>query len=253
VTDVETGELASGLVGEGRMAEPEDIMRYLVEIFFRTNEMGGKKILVTAGPTYEPIDPVRFIGNHSSGKMGFALAEAFYLRGADVQLVTGPTHEQTSYEGINVTRVTTAEEMYNVCTCLYDNMDIAIMNAAVADYTAVPAKEKIKKTTGSLELQLSKTKDILKALGERKKPRQLLIGFALETTNEREYALDKLKSKNADMIVLNSLNDPSAAFGYNTNKVTVFDKEGKEYTFELSLKKSIAEEIVNLVISKINV
>jgi len=253
VINVETGELASGLTGEGRMAEPEKIVLYLTENFFRGKELSGKKVLITAGPTYEAIDPVRFIGNHSSGKMGFALAEAFYMKGADVQLVTGPTHQQTQYEGIKVTHVMSSEDMYEVCKCLFDEIDIAVMSAAVADYKPVTtAKEKIKKKDEDLTLELSKTKDILKALGEKKKQHQLLVGFALETTNEREYALNKLKSKNVDMIVLNSLNDPNAAFGYDTNKVTVFDKDGSEHILELASKKNIAGEIVNLVIQKIN-
>jgi len=253
VINVETGELASGLFGEGRMAEPETIVQYLVENFFRGKELSGKKVLITAGPTYEAIDPVRFIGNHSSGKMGFALSEAFYMKGADVQLVTGPTHEQTIYSGIKVTHVVSAEDMYNACICFYDETDIAVMSAAVADYKPeMAAKEKIKKTNEAITLQLSKTKDILKALGERKKPNQLLVGFALETNNERDYALNKLKSKNADMIVLNSLQDANAGFGYDTNKVTVFDKEGNEHALNLSSKKIIAQEIVNLIIQKIN-
>ena len=253
VMDVESGELASGLIGEGRMAEPEKIIQYLTENFFRSNDLSGKKVLITAGPTYEAIDPVRFIGNHSSGKMGFALAEAFYMKGADVQLITGPTHQQTQYEGINVTHVVSTEEMYNVCTCLFNNVDIAVMSAAVADYKPVTtAKEKIKKKDEGITLELSKTKDILKALGEKKKEHQLLVGFALETNNEREYALNKLRSKNADMIVLNSLNDPNATFGFDTNKVTIFDKNGNEHALELASKKNIAEEIVNLVIQKIH-
>jgi len=253
VINVETGELASGLFGEGRMAEPETIVQYLVENFFRGKELSGKKVLITAGPTYEAIDPVRFIGNHSSGKMGFALSEAFYMKGADVQLVTGPTHQQTIYSGIKVTHVMSAEDMYNACICFYDETDIAVMSAAVADYKPeMAAKEKIKKTNEAITLQLSKTKDILKALGERKKPNQLLVGFALETNNERDYALNKLKSKNADMIVLNSLQDANAGFGYDTNKVTVFDKEGNEHALNLSSKKIIAQEIVNLIIQKIN-
>lgn len=253
VMNVESGELASGLTGEGRMAEPEAIVKYLVENFFRSKELSDKKVLITAGPTHEAIDPVRFISNHSSGKMGFALAEAFYLKGADVQLVTGPTNQQTNYDGIKVTHVVSAEDMYNVTTCLFSDADIAVMSAAVADYTPLTtATEKIKKTQSNLTLELSKTRDILKTLGERKKTHQLLIGFALETNNEREYALSKLKSKNADMIVLNSLNDPNAGFAHDTNKVTVFDRDGNEVTFDLSSKKNIANEIVNLIIKKIN-
>ncbi|HRI21930.1 MAG TPA: bifunctional phosphopantothenoylcysteine decarboxylase/phosphopantothenate--cysteine ligase CoaBC [Panacibacter sp.] len=253
IIDVEKGELASGLFGEGRMAEPETIIQYITEHFFREKILSGKKVLITAGPTYEAIDPVRFIGNHSSGKMGFALAEVFYMKGASVQLITGPANEQTSFKGIEVTRVNTAEEMYNVCINIYEQTDIAVMSSAVADYSPVhTAKEKIKKSGEELILQLSKTKDILKTLGEIKKPGQLLIGFALETNNERENALQKLHTKKADMIVLNSLNDAEAGFGYDTNKVTVFDAAGNENTLSLASKKIIAGEIVNLIIKKIN-
>jgi phosphopantothenoylcysteine decarboxylase/phosphopantothenate--cysteine ligase len=253
IINVETGELASGLFGEGRMAEPETIAQYLSENFFRSKELNGKKVLVTAGPTYEPIDPVRFIGNHSSGKMGFALAEAFYMKGADVQLVTGPTNQKTNFNGIKVTHVVSSEDMYNASVSFYGDADITVMSAAIADYRPETiAKEKIKKTNEMLTLPLSKTKDVLKALGERKKPNQLLIGFALETNNEKEYALNKLRSKNADMIVLNSLQDAETGFGYDTNKVIVFDKEGNEHAFALSSKKIIAREIVNLIIQKIN-
>jgi len=253
IINVETGELASGLFGEGRMAEPETIMQYISENFFRGKELNGKKVLVTAGPTYEAIDPVRFIGNHSSGKMGFALAEAFYMKGADVQLVTGPTHQKTNFNGIKVTPVVSAEDMYNATLSFYEDADITVMSAAVADYKPeTVTKEKIKKTNEALTLSLSKTKDVLKALGERKKTNQLLIGFALETSNEREYALNKLRSKNADMIVLNSLQDAETGFGYDTNKVIVFDKDGSEHAMDLSSKQIIAQEIVNLIIDKIN-
>ncbi|HRH49895.1 MAG TPA: bifunctional phosphopantothenoylcysteine decarboxylase/phosphopantothenate--cysteine ligase CoaBC [Panacibacter sp.] len=253
IIDVENGELASGLVGEGRMAEPETIIQYLSEHFFRGKALSGKKVLITAGPTYEPIDPVRFIGNHSSGKMGFALAEAFYMNGADVELITGPTQQEVSYKGIRVTHVTSAEAMYNQTVALFDDADISVMSAAVADYSPVtPASEKIKKSGDSLMLQLAKTKDILRSLGERKKPGQLLVGFALETTNEREYALGKMAAKNADMIVLNSLKDANAGFGHNTNKVTIFDAAGKEHNLSLNTKNKIAEEIVNIIIEKIN-
>ena len=253
IIDVENGELASGLVGEGRMAEPETIVQYITEQYFRDKKLNGKKVLVTAGPTYEPVDPVRFIGNHSSGKMGFALAEAFYMRGAEVELVTGPTIEQVKYKGINVTHVKTAEAMYNACIGLFNNADITVMSAAVADYSPeTPAPEKIKKTEGQLVLNLSKTKDILRSLGKRKQPGQLLVGFALETNNEKEYALGKMKDKNADMIVLNSLKDANAGFGHDTNKVTVFEASGMEHALGLASKQKIAEEIVNIIIDKLN-
>jgi phosphopantothenoylcysteine decarboxylase/phosphopantothenate--cysteine ligase len=254
IIDVETGELASGLIGEGRMAEPETTVQYLMEHFFRGKELSGKKVLITAGPTYEALDPVRFIGNHSSGKMGYALAEAFYLKGADVELVTGPTHQETNYSGINVTKISSAEQMYEKCTAIFPAVDIAVMSAAVADYKPIEvATEKIKKTNEDLTIQLSKTKDILKSLGEQKKDGQLLVGFALETNNERQYALNKMQVKNADMIVLNSLRDKNAGFGYDTNKVTVFDKQGNEFALELASKQNIATDIVNIIIQKINV
>ena len=253
ILNVEKGELASGLIGEGRMAEPETIVQYLTEIFFREKTLAGKKVLVTAGPTYEAIDPVRFIGNHSSGKMGFALAEAFYLQGADVELVTGPTSQRTSYAGIAVTGVTSAQSMYEACTALFPGVDIAVMSAAVADYKPIEvAIEKIKKTNEDLTIQLSKTRDILKSLGEEKKPGQLLVGFALETNNERAYAQSKLQAKNADMIVLNSLRDKDAGFGHDTNKVTVFDRDGNEYNLSLASKQAIAADIVNIIIQKLH-
>jgi phosphopantothenoylcysteine decarboxylase/phosphopantothenate--cysteine ligase len=254
IIDVENGELASGLIGEGRMAEPETIVQYLTEHSFRGKELSGKKVLITAGPTYEALDPVRFIGNHSSGKMGFALAEAFYLKGADVELVTGPTHQQTNYNGINVSKVSSAEQMYEKCNAIFPTTNIAVMSAAVADYKPIEvATEKIKKTNEDLTIQLSKTKDILKSLGEQKKNGQLLVGFALETNNERQYALNKMQTKNADMIVLNSLRDKNAGFGHDTNKVTVFDKEGNEFALDLASKQNIATDIVNIIIQKINV
>jgi len=253
VIDVENGELASGLVGEGRMAEPETILNYLAEFIFRGMALSGKKVLITAGPTYEAIDPVRFIGNHSSGKMGYALAESFYTKGADVYLVSGPSQQHTAYKGISIIKVMNAEEMYKAAYGLFTEVDIAVMSAAVADYKPIQvASEKIKKTDDDITLQLSKTKDILRSLGEIKNPGQLLVGFALETNNEREYALNKMRSKNADMIVLNSLRDDKAGFGHDTNKVTVFDKEGYEHELNLASKKTIAEEIVNLIIQKIH-
>lgn len=250
--DVESGELASGLIGEGRMAEPENIILFLKEKFFRQDILKGKKALVTAGPTYEPLDPVRFIGNHSSGKMGFALAENLYEKGAGVTVVSGPVHQQTKYKGINVVHVNTAEEMYNTCLQLHDEMDIEIMAAAVADYKpAAVASEKIKKADNSLQLELAKTNDILATLGARKK-NQFLVGFALETNNEKQHALYKLKKKNADMIVLNSLKDANAGFGFDTNKVSVFLAGGENVEMELASKKEIAGKIVDLLIKKMH-
>jgi phosphopantothenoylcysteine decarboxylase/phosphopantothenate--cysteine ligase len=249
VIPVDKGELASGLVGDGRMAEPENIVTYLENKFFASKSLAGKKAFVSAGPTYEPIDPVRFIGNHSSGKMGLALAEELYARGADVTLIMGPTLIELPANGIKSVRVNTAEEMYNSCTKQFDGSDIAVMAAAVADYTPVEvAVNKIKKNSKELVVELKKTKDILKSLGEKKQDKQLLVGFALETNNEREYALGKLKSKNADMIVMNSLSDQGAGFGTDTNKITIFDKSGKEFTYDLMSKKEVAKNIVDTII-----
>jgi phosphopantothenoylcysteine decarboxylase/phosphopantothenate--cysteine ligase len=249
IIPVEKGELASGLVGEGRMAEPETIVLFLQEHFFRTRELAGKKVLITAGPTYEPIDPVRFIGNRSSGKMGFALAEAFYAKGADVYLVTGPVNMYTKFVGINVTQVQTAQEMYQASLAEFETTDIAVLSAAVADYRPdVVADEKIKKKSNELDIHLVKTNDILKSLGEIKQKAQFLVGFALETNNERENAQLKMQHKNADMIVLNSLRDANAGFGYDTNKVSIFKRTGEVVELGLNTKQKIAEEIVKNII-----
>lgn len=242
------GELASGLIGEGRMAEPEAIILWLENYFTGISPLIGKKALVTAGPTYEAIDPVRFIGNHSSGKMGIAIAEGLYQLGAEVTLVLGPSSQKIN-EKINTIRVNTAEEMYQAAIKFFDDMDIAIMSAAVADYTpSEPAAEKIKKNTAEFSLKLVKTKDILKSLGEKKKPGQLLVGFALETNNEKENALAKLKNKNADLIVLNSLKEEGAGFGHDTNKISIFDKTEKEFLFERKSKKEVAADIIQTII-----
>jgi len=248
VIPVESGELASGLVGEGRMAEPENIINWLGTFFLNRQELKGKNVLVTAGPTYEAIDPVRFIGNHSSGKMGVAIAEEMKSRGANVTLVLGPSGVIVP-AGIEVVKVRSAGEMFDACIVRFEKTDIAVMSAAVADYTPVnTATEKIKKNEGTFNIELTKTKDILKSLGEKKKNKQLLVGFALETNNEKDYALKKLKTKNADMIVLNSLNDPGAGFGHDTNKITIFDKQGREYNFDTKSKKEVAKDIVNTII-----
>jgi phosphopantothenoylcysteine decarboxylase/phosphopantothenate--cysteine ligase len=250
VIPVGRGELASGLYGDGRMAEPEAIMQFIQDHFFLKQDLAGKKVLVTAGPTYEPIDPVRFIGNHSSGKMGLAIAEELAKRGASVHLVLGPTSVTTDLPGIKIYKVETAEQMYEACVKEFVSADIAVMSAAVADYTpAVTATEKIKKNTGSLTVELTKTKDILKTLGQEKRKGQLLVGFALETTNEKEYALGKLTSKNADMIVLNSLNDEGAGFGHDTNKITIFERNGKETPYERKPKQQVAHDIVDRIVN----
>ncbi len=252
IIPVENGELASGLIGEGRMAEPEIIVDYLNNFFLTKNELVGKKVMVTAGPTYEAIDPVRFIGNYSSGKMGIAIAEEMAKRGADVTLVIGPSTEKINNK-IKVQNVKSAAQMHQACTTIFADMDIAVMSAAVADYTPVTiAKDKIKKKEDVFTIELTKTKDILKCLGDVKKSNQFLVGFALETNNEKEYAIGKLKSKNADMIVLNSLNDKGAGFGENTNKITIFDKAENEYFFETKSKREVATDIVNTIIKLSN-
>jgi len=253
VIPVENGELASGLVGEGRMAEPEQILQFIQQRFFLTSPLAGKKVLVTAGPTYEPIDPVRFIGNHSSGKMGVAIATALYQRGADVTLVLGPVNPPVE-NGIRVIKVQTAAEMYAAAVETFPSCDLAIMSAAVADYTPVQtATEKLKKNPadgneGGLTLELKKTKDILRKLGELKKEQQVLIGFALETSEGSDYAKGKLASKNADLVVLNSLQDAGAGFGGDTNKITIFGKNGEREQFPLRSKQEVANDILDTII-----
>lgn len=248
ILPVENGELASGLFGPGRMAEPEEIVNWLNNFFLRTTVLAGKKVLVTAGPTYEQIDPVRFIGNHSSGKMGVAIAEELSNRGAEVTLVLGPSTIRVS-KHISVVPVQSAADMFKACEQAFPDVDLAIMSAAVADYTpSQVAQQKIKKDGTEMPLLLTKTTDILKTLGQRKTAKQVLIGFALETENENANALKKLQEKNADMIVLNSLQDEGAGFGYDTNKITIFDKSGQSYPFGIKSKKEVAADIVNTII-----
>ena len=249
IIHVESGDLASGLHGEGRMSEPQQILEFISNNFFLTRPLEGKKAIVTAGPTYEPIDPVRFIGNHSSGKMGIAIAKELEHRGAEVTLIMGPSQIDISANGISVIRVKTADEMYKVTNDIFEKTDIAVMAAAVADYAPVsPAKEKIKKKEEKLVVELVKTNDILKSLGERKKAGQVLVGFALETNDEKQHAMDKLQKKNADMIVLNSLNDSGAGFGVDTNKITIFEKGGQEFNFDTKSKTAVAKDIVDTII-----
>ena len=249
IIPVERGELASGLYGDGRMAEPDQIYKFLVDNFFLTRPLSGKKALVTAGPTYEPIDPVRFIGNHSTGKMGIAIARELEQRGAEVTLIIGPTDLVTGSNGIEVKKVTTAAQMLEACQSEFPKVDLAVMSAAVADYTPVTvAKEKIKKKENGLSLELQRTKDILKSLGETKRKDQVLVGFALETENEKENALAKLSGKNADLIVLNSLKDEGSGFGHDTNKITIFTKGGEEIQFEIKPKTEVARDIVDTII-----
>jgi len=248
IIPVEKGELASGLYGDGRMAEPETILEFLRDFLGKGRDLAGKRALVTAGPTHEAIDPVRFIGNHSSGKMGVALARELVQRGAEVDLVLGPSSLTIDLPGLSVHPVVSAEEMYRVCLEKFAGADIAILSAAVADYTPVArAAGKIKKTDGNLVLELMRTKDILKTLGGIKKKGQVVVGFALETTGEREYALGKLEAKNADLIVLNSLNDEGAGFGYDTNKVTIFGRGGSEQVYERKPKQQVAADIVDQI------
>ena len=247
------GELASGLVGEGRMAEPEEIVDFIEKSILSKLPLKDKKVLITAGPTYEAIDPVRFIGNHSSGKMGFELAKEAAKLGAQVFLVTGPTHLNIQHSLIKVINVTSAEKMYNAVHEFYANIDIAILSAAVADYKPKnAAKEKIKKKSDSLTIELEKTKDILASLGATKK-KQFLVGFALETNNELENAKGKLSKKNLDAIVLNSLNDDGAGFGKSTNKITFIDKDLNIKPFELKSKADVATDIFNEIIKRIHV
>ncbi|MFA6248175.1 MAG: bifunctional phosphopantothenoylcysteine decarboxylase/phosphopantothenate--cysteine ligase CoaBC [Mucilaginibacter sp.] len=243
------GELASGLHGEGRMAEPEEIVAFLTDDIKKKLPLFGQNMLVTAGPTYEAIDPVRFIGNHSSGKMGFALADELASLGADVTLIAGPTAQQSIFKSIKRIDVVSAADMLNACLANFDKANACVMCAAVADYTPITvASQKIKKHDDGLSIELKKTTDILKTLGQQKRTGQVLVGFALETENEEQYAIDKLKKKNLDLIVLNSLNDAGAGFKNDTNKVTLIDRNLQKTTFELKNKTEVARDICLRVI-----
>lgn len=247
-----SGELASGLVGEGRMAEPEDIVSFMENDILDKMPLKGKKILITAGPTYEAIDPVRFIGNHSSGKMGFSIAKAAANLGAEVILIAGPSHQIINHSLIHRIDVVSAEQMYTEAHNYFKEVDIAILSAAVADYKPKNvANQKIKKNDDTLSLELTKTKDILASLGKIKK-HQFLVGFALETNNEIESAKNKIKHKNLDTIVLNSLQDKGAGFARNTNKITIIDKDFNQKPFQLKSKDDVAKDIMNEIILKIN-
>ncbi len=244
------GELASGLVGQGRMAEPEDMLQILTDFFNNdaTLDLKGKNVVITAGPTYEPIDPVRFIGNHSTGKMGFDIANEAAKRGANVVLITGPTSLKAVNSAVNVVNVTTANQMYQQCHELFSSADIVIGAAAVADYRPkVVADQKIKKNDEEFTIVLEKNPDILASLGAIK-TNQFLVGFALETENEIEYAKSKLKKKNLDLIVLNSLNDQGAGFGKPTNKVTFIDKDFTVFPQELKSKEAVAKDIIDQIV-----
>jgi len=245
-----TGELASGLNGEGRLAEPEEIVDCLIKTFSTALPLSGKKVLVTAGPTYEAIDPVRFIGNHSSGKMGFAIAEEFANQGAEVTLVCGPNSLTIVNTTIQRIDIISAEELYNASVSAFKTSDIAVLSAAVADFKpASIANQKIKKTNAPDYIELVQTKDTLAELGKMKKENQLLIGFALETENEIEHAKQKIKNKNLDLIVLNSTNDAGATFKKDTNKITIIDKYNNATQFELKDKACVAKDILNAVIN----
>jgi phosphopantothenoylcysteine decarboxylase/phosphopantothenate--cysteine ligase len=247
-----SGELASGLVGEGRMAEPEDIVSFMENDILDKMPLKGKKILITAGPTYEAIDPVRFIGNHSSGKMGFSIAKAAANLGAEVILIAGPSHQIINHSLIHRIDVVSAEQMYTEAHNYFKEVDIAILSAAVADYKPKNvANQKIKKNDDTLSLELTKTKDILASLGKIKK-HQFLVGFALETNNEIENAKNKIKHKNLDAVVLNSLQNKGAGFATNTNKITIIDKGFNQKPFQLKSKDDVAKDIMNEIILKIN-
>ena len=249
--DAETGELASGLVGKGRMAEPENIIAALSADLTIAQDLKGKNVLITAGPTYEAIDPVRYIGNHSSGKMGIALAQECARRGAMVHLILGPSKLTADNQDINTIKVTDGEEMYAACKEVHHTCDISIFAAAVADYRPVDiAQEKIKKSGKTLRLELVKTRDIAAAFGKNKSNKQIHIGFALETQNAEKYAKEKLIKKNFDLIVLNSLKDKGAGFKGDTNKITIFDAEGGKTPFELKSKTLVAADIVNTLVKK---
>ena len=248
-----TGELASGLHGEGRMAEPEEIIGFIVNDLTKDLPLHGKKVLVTAGPTYEAIDPVRFIGNNSSGKMGFELAKSAANLGAKVTLISGPSSEKIDETIVDRINVVSAEEMLRACSEQFTETDIVIMAAAVADYTPLEkATEKIKKKTDEWNIDLKPTQDILQQLGQQKSNKQFLVGFALETNNEIENAKKKIKKKNLDFIVLNSLRDEQAGFGYHTNKITIIDKQNNLEVFELKNKGEVAKDILKKVVNLIS-
>ena len=252
IISVNNGELASGLIGEGRMAEPQEMVDFILneqkqngQAKTKSSKLKGKKLLITAGPTYEAIDPVRFVGNHSSGKMGIALAQMAHELGADVQLVLGPSKLEVP-NGIKVTRVFSANEMYNVCKKHFSKVDICIFAAAVADYTPkTVSNQKIKKDESEFSILLKKNVDIAYEFGKIKKSKQLSIGFALETNDELKHAKGKLAKKNFDIVVLNSLNDKGAGFQFNTNKITIVNKNNKITKFELKNKEEVANDILN--------
>lgn len=244
------GELASGLVGNGRMAEPEEIVSVLAQFFASKQDFLGKNVLITAGPTYEAIDPVRFIGNHSSGKMGVAIAKAIARRGAQVKLVLGPSNLEVSLPNITVQRVVSAQQMCDAVLEVYPQMDIAILAAAVADYRPrTTARQKIKKQEGAMRIELERTTDIAATIGQQKRPGQINIGFALETHNAMQNAKGKLKRKNFDAIVLNTMEDAKATFRHDTNKVTIIQSNGAHASYPLKSKDAVATDILDTILS----
>jgi len=257
IIPVNSGELASGLTGEGRMAEPEEIFAWLEKRFELQKKrldfyrkVAGKKILITAGPTLESIDPVRYISNHSTGKMGFAIAEELAALAADVTLVKGPTSYNPEVKGIKIIPVTSAQEMYEASVKVFPKADIAILAAAVSDYRPVAvAKEKLKKEGESLRIDLVKNPDILESLGKKKSKKQILVGFALETEDEQNNAKKKMEKKNLDLIVLNSLRDRGAGFGFDTNKITILNKSGEQKPYPLKSKQDTARDIIDEIIN----
>lgn len=246
------GELASGLHGEGRMAEPEEIIAFISADIKKNLPLANQKILVTAGPTYEAIDPVRFIGNHSSGKMGFAIADELAAKGADVTLISGPSAQVNRQKSVKRIDVTSAAEMLEACLLHFKNSKVCIMSAAVADYTPVDvATQKIKKQNSTFNIEVQKTTDILKELGSLKTTRQILVGFALETNDEEKNAVEKLQKKNLDFIVLNSLNDEGAGFKKDTNKITIIDSNLQKTVYDLKSKELVARDICNKIVDLI--
>ncbi|MBT4738574.1 MAG: bifunctional phosphopantothenoylcysteine decarboxylase/phosphopantothenate--cysteine ligase CoaBC, partial [Flavobacteriales bacterium] len=250
---VNHGELASGLVGEGRMAEPEEIIEFLLNDINSDKELFGKNCLVTAGPTQENIDPVRFIGNRSSGKMGMAIANELAEKGAEVNLVMGPSNISSSHYNINQINVNSASQMYDEVEKVFLDSDISVFAAAVSDYKPIKTySEKIKKSDGNMEIKLEKTKDILLEMSSDKKDHQFVVGFALETENEEKNAIKKLQTKNLDMIILNSTKDKGATFGFDTNKISVIEKDLSVTNYDLKEKSEVAKDIVSSIIKKIN-
>ncbi len=252
IIEPRSGELASGLCGEGRMEEPEEIFTVLRRYFASKDQFQSKKVLITAGPTHEPIDPVRFIGNHSSGRMGYEIARAFAGRGAAVTLISGPTDLRIDHPAIHLIPVTTAAEMFETATLLFTDTDVAVLSAAVADYTPASfSDKKIKKQDNHFQLELIRTKDILAQLGKTKTDRQYLVGFALETDHAKENALQKLRNKNLDLIVLNSMEDAGAGFRHETNKVSLIERNEKVTDYPLKSKKEVADDLVDFIARQI--